>query len=611
MIKLSVFEKNEPFTELEIHEDEEVSIGRSDKNRLVLKSDRISREHCKIHFSSGKWKVTDLESYNGTRINDKKIDEAVINDGDIIQLPEFTIEIAIQGTGPEVQEVMDSEATVIISDKTVFVPRPDTSPAENSIEIINGEQKGEVHPLDDSMLIGRKSTCDLCINDDSVSREHLLITRVPGKDKSGSTAIGAKYEIKNVSKENVTLLNDKIIKKASKIKDQDIIKIGNTTLNVRLYEKDKPYEKVGRYEKDIKGVFQDILTRKKTLMKIGIVALGLFVILLMFIILKQEPPDQKANDEKSIIKKEQVIEDAELRRRVALYLKSGKDLFEKQDFSQALVRFQGVLDADPTNKDAIRYASLCKEKIEEENRIQRMKEEKDKELKNRVSNLINKARELLQKGEYAEAKLSLLEARSLSPSDKNVANLFKKIEDKLKEQEVSLQEKAHRKAQLLAQMSECYITGKKYYDQGKYYPALKELKKIVLMGPDCIESANARRMVTNAQTMIPKLKAMLMKRAKTDYDKGIKYYNRKKYEKAFIFLQKVVDINPEYKNVKEIHIKVAEILEEKAKKLYQEGLVYEGIGQIDKAKKKWKAVITTIPLESSEYYQKASSKLQR
>jgi hypothetical protein len=51
-------------------------------------------------------------------------------------------------------------------------------------------------------------------------------------------------------------------------------------------------------------------------------------------------------------------------------------------------------------------------------------------------------------------------------------------------------------------------------------------------------------------------------------------------------------------------------LEAQAKKLYQEGLVYEGIGQNGKAAEKWREVLKIMPVESNTYYQKSLEKLQ-
>jgi hypothetical protein len=51
------------------------------------------------------------------------------------------------------------------------------------------------------------------------------------------------------------------------------------------------------------------------------------------------------------------------------------------------------------------------------------------------------------------------------------------------------------------------------------------------------------------------------------------------------------------------------MLEAEAKRLYEEGLVYDGLGDRETAKARWRAVLETMPLQDNEYYRKAAAKL--
>ena len=53
-----------------------VTIGRSPTNQIVIKEDQASRQHAEIFSSDGKWTVRDLNSRNGTYINDQRIRSA-------------------------------------------------------------------------------------------------------------------------------------------------------------------------------------------------------------------------------------------------------------------------------------------------------------------------------------------------------------------------------------------------------------------------------------------------------------------------------------------------------------------------------------------------------
>ncbi len=50
------------------------TLGRATSNRIVLKDDLCSREHAEVGYRGGRWRVRDLNSLNGTRVNDVRLD---------------------------------------------------------------------------------------------------------------------------------------------------------------------------------------------------------------------------------------------------------------------------------------------------------------------------------------------------------------------------------------------------------------------------------------------------------------------------------------------------------------------------------------------------------
>ncbi len=50
------------------------TLGRATTNRIVLKDDLCSREHAEISFGGGRWRIRDLNSLNGTRVNGIRLD---------------------------------------------------------------------------------------------------------------------------------------------------------------------------------------------------------------------------------------------------------------------------------------------------------------------------------------------------------------------------------------------------------------------------------------------------------------------------------------------------------------------------------------------------------
>src|SRR5438309_10238473 len=50
------------------------TMGRATTNRIVLKDELCSREHAEIYYADGHWRLRDLNSLNGTRVNDTVLD---------------------------------------------------------------------------------------------------------------------------------------------------------------------------------------------------------------------------------------------------------------------------------------------------------------------------------------------------------------------------------------------------------------------------------------------------------------------------------------------------------------------------------------------------------
>jgi two-component system, cell cycle response regulator len=62
------------------------TIGRSSRRDLFIDEEAVSRKHAEIARSKGQYSIYDLRSRNGTRVNDVRVTERVLVDGDRIQI---------------------------------------------------------------------------------------------------------------------------------------------------------------------------------------------------------------------------------------------------------------------------------------------------------------------------------------------------------------------------------------------------------------------------------------------------------------------------------------------------------------------------------------------
>lgn len=63
-----------------------VTIGRGLGNDIILEDTRVSRHHAQLRYKSRRFWITDLNSTNGTFVNDARINETALRDGDVVSL---------------------------------------------------------------------------------------------------------------------------------------------------------------------------------------------------------------------------------------------------------------------------------------------------------------------------------------------------------------------------------------------------------------------------------------------------------------------------------------------------------------------------------------------
>ncbi len=67
---------------------DEVAIGRSLDNDLVIDNPRVSRRHSLIQSSGGQFSIQDLHSTAGTQVNGRRVRSEMLHPGDVIRLAE-------------------------------------------------------------------------------------------------------------------------------------------------------------------------------------------------------------------------------------------------------------------------------------------------------------------------------------------------------------------------------------------------------------------------------------------------------------------------------------------------------------------------------------------
>ncbi len=134
--------------------DRPITIGRADDNTLVLKDERASRHHCVIEPHEEGFRIRDLKSRNGTTLNDGKVNEDRLSNGDVVKVgrtkitfinPEELISLAEVEPGVPIEEdLFPPDLDTLDIDLTAEVQQTAQTNWERRLEDIidSGEDRG-------------------------------------------------------------------------------------------------------------------------------------------------------------------------------------------------------------------------------------------------------------------------------------------------------------------------------------------------------------------------------------------------------------------------------------------------------------------------------------
>ena len=71
-------------------------LGRHSEADIRLALPDVSRRHCRFLFSDGVWQVIDLNSLNGTFVNEERLQESPLANGDRVRIASLTFLVEIQ-----------------------------------------------------------------------------------------------------------------------------------------------------------------------------------------------------------------------------------------------------------------------------------------------------------------------------------------------------------------------------------------------------------------------------------------------------------------------------------------------------------------------------------
>lgn len=130
-----------------------ISLGRKGDNTIVVAHPSISRYHFKLSYSHGQWEVTDLQSMNGTFVNQMRVQHAKLKMGDVIYVMGVKIVIGTDFLALNINEDMTVDSSVLLPVDACYWSGSSFESREIPFELFNRLPRRRVAILDHEILI--------------------------------------------------------------------------------------------------------------------------------------------------------------------------------------------------------------------------------------------------------------------------------------------------------------------------------------------------------------------------------------------------------------------------------------------------------------------------
>ena len=219
-----------------IEKGQSLTIGRRDDNNISIENLAVSGHHAKIDSVGDGFLLTDLQSKNGSFVNDQKITSHWLKHGDAVTVGKHTLifhdEVGSAAASGEPKATMDQTMVMDTEQYRDMVSKStpqDATRATNEIPdailsyLAGGE--GEIELSRKLIKIGKDSTSDIVTSGLLVGQTAATISRRPNG-----------YFLSYVGGISKPKLNDIAVKESVKLNEFDTIEIGSVKLQF-VYKK--------------------------------------------------------------------------------------------------------------------------------------------------------------------------------------------------------------------------------------------------------------------------------------------------------------------------------------------------------------------------------------
>jgi pSer/pThr/pTyr-binding forkhead associated (FHA) protein len=208
----------------------QLMMGRSEGNDVVLAESGVSRHHARVFINGDELWIEDLGSANGTFVDGERITSRVcLNDGAQISIGDCEIVVHLKKTAARDEKTQPkSVVSQGWNDNTVGTQKKVSALAKRqaawALICVGASAKGKSFELIGTCVVGRMPDSEIQIEDTSISRRHAeIVVRADGS-----------LWLTDLKSANGTRVNNESIRKPTCLSDGDVVHFGDVETRVQM-----------------------------------------------------------------------------------------------------------------------------------------------------------------------------------------------------------------------------------------------------------------------------------------------------------------------------------------------------------------------------------------
>jgi pSer/pThr/pTyr-binding forkhead associated (FHA) protein len=212
-----------------------VSIGRHEDNTIVIDNLAVSGYHARIDLTGSEYILTDLQSTNGTFVNDEKVVSHKLGHGDNVAIGKHVLlfvateqaKAAGQKTSLNKTMVLDTmKQRELLAKQETPASTPAVPERVGIVSFIDGSDLGEIELTKKLTKIGKADTSEIKLSGLLMGATAATISRRPSGYVISFTGGMTKLKV-----------NGRVVKESVPLHDFDTIELGN--YRFQFYQKEK------------------------------------------------------------------------------------------------------------------------------------------------------------------------------------------------------------------------------------------------------------------------------------------------------------------------------------------------------------------------------------